>query len=78
MGNLKSPKYQFLYTLLFLVSIQDKVLCNTYQVGDLDGWGIPTTSNPQVYAKWSKNHNLKIGDSLCKFLFKIISHTECV
>ncbi|KAK6146499.1 hypothetical protein DH2020_020368 [Rehmannia glutinosa] len=66
MGNIKTPipKSQFWYTLLFLVSVQNKVLCNIYQVGDLDAWGIPTSSNPQIYTKWSKNHNLKIGDSL--------------
>ncbi|KAL3645520.1 hypothetical protein CASFOL_010700 [Castilleja foliolosa] len=58
MGSLK-----FCYTLLFLVSIQGKALCSIYKVGDLDSWTIPT-SNPQIYTKWSKIHNLKIGDSL--------------
>ncbi|GFP89320.1 early nodulin-like protein 1 [Phtheirospermum japonicum] len=58
-----SPKCQFWYTLLFLVSIQGKALCSIYKVGDLDAWGVPT-SNPQVYSKWSKIHNFKIGDSI--------------
>ncbi|XP_027367491.1 mavicyanin-like [Abrus precatorius] len=50
--------------LLTFVQIQTKVLCYQYKVGDLDAWGIPTLANPQVYAKWSKYHNLTIGDSL--------------
>ncbi|KAL0326712.1 UNVERIFIED_CONTAM: hypothetical protein Sangu_1749200 [Sesamum angustifolium] len=51
-------------TLLLLLAIQGEVLCNVYQVGDLHAWGIPTSSNPQIYTKWSKSHNLNIGDSL--------------
>jgi len=53
--------------LLTLVQIQAKVFCYQYKVGDLDAWGIPTSANPQVYTKWSKYHNLTIGDSFCKF-----------
>ncbi|KAL6579207.1 hypothetical protein OROMI_009423 [Orobanche minor] len=62
--NLKAPKCQFWYTLLFLVSIQGKVLCNIYKVGDLASWGIPISSDSRIYVNWSKNHNLHNGDSL--------------
>ncbi|KAF3434205.1 hypothetical protein FNV43_RR25308 [Rhamnella rubrinervis] len=41
-----------------------KVVSYQYKVGDLDAWGIPTSANPLVYAKWSKDHTFKIGDSL--------------
>ncbi|KAM1760138.1 hypothetical protein ACFX11_003050 [Malus domestica] len=50
----------------FLMLIQSQVLCYQYKVGDLDAWGIPTSANPQVYIKWSKYHQFKLGDS---FLF---------
>ncbi|KAL6536580.1 hypothetical protein OROGR_013152 [Orobanche gracilis] len=63
-SNLKAPKFQFWYTFLFLVSIQGKVLCNIYKVGDLASWGIPISSDSQIYLKWSKNHTLNNGDSL--------------
>ncbi|KAK7269030.1 hypothetical protein RIF29_21745 [Crotalaria pallida] len=68
MANLLSHYYCFLFLLvsllLMLFQFQTKVQCYQYKVGDLDAWGIPTSSNPQVYAKWSKYHNLTIGDSL--------------
>ncbi|XP_073298885.1 early nodulin-like protein 8 [Primulina huaijiensis] len=54
----------FHFSILFLASIQTSVLSNTYKVGDLDSWGIPTSSNPLIYNIWSKYHNLKMGDSL--------------
>lgn len=66
MANLRSPKNSFLWAFLFLALFQSQVLCYQYKVGDLDGWGIPTSANPQVYAKWSKYQTFKIGDSLCK------------
>lgn len=49
------------------------ILCHGYEykVGDLDAWGIPTAANPQVYAKWSKYHNLKKGDSICELVHRI-------
>ncbi|KAL3834907.1 hypothetical protein ACJIZ3_009643 [Penstemon smallii] len=56
--------FNLIICILFLVSIKAKVLCSIYKVGDLDAWGIPTSSNLQIYNKWPKNHNLKIGDSL--------------
>ncbi|KAK7356812.1 hypothetical protein VNO80_16090 [Phaseolus coccineus] len=64
MGNLSSHNRMLAFLLLTLVQIQAKVFCYQYKVGDLDAWGIPTSTNPQVYTKWSKYHNLTIGDSL--------------
>ncbi|XP_020213732.1 early nodulin-like protein 3 [Cajanus cajan] len=67
MPNLTSPRFNlnFLVPLLVtLVQINAKVQCYQYKVGDLDSWGIPTSTNNQVYDKWSKYHNLTIGDSL--------------
>ncbi|TKY52014.1 Early nodulin protein 1 [Spatholobus suberectus] len=64
MANLLSHNRMLVSLLLTLFQIQDKVLCYQYKVGDLDAWGIPTSANPQVYTKWSKYHNLTIGDSL--------------
>ncbi|KAK7306851.1 hypothetical protein VNO77_44811 [Canavalia gladiata] len=67
MPNLRSPRFNCILVSLFfftLLQIQTKVLCYQYKVGDLDSWGIPTSSNSQVYDKWSKYHTLKIDDSL--------------
>ncbi|XP_047182706.1 mavicyanin-like [Vigna umbellata] len=64
MGNLSSPNRILAFLFLTLVQIQSKVFCYQYKVGDLDAWGIPTSTNPQVYKKWSTYHNLTIGDSL--------------
>ncbi|PON92823.1 Cupredoxin [Trema orientale] len=59
-----SPRYHFLLASLLLTLLQTEVICFQYKVGELDAWGIPTSENPQVYAKWSKYHTFKIGDSL--------------
>ncbi|XP_022854343.1 mavicyanin [Olea europaea var. sylvestris] len=64
MATFRIPRFFLLYALLFLALIQSSVHGKIYQVGDLDAWGIPTESNPNVYSKWSKNHEFKIGDSL--------------
>ncbi|KAM1476966.1 hypothetical protein ACFX1Q_038344 [Malus domestica] len=64
MANLTTPRLQFLLALQLLMLIQSQVLCYQYKVGDLDSWGIPTSANPQVYTKWSKYHQFKLGDSL--------------
>lgn len=62
-------------SLLFtLLQIQTKVFCYQFKVGDLNAWGIPTSANPQVYAKWSKFHNFTLGDSLCKSIYTIYSN----
>ncbi|KAH7513674.1 hypothetical protein FEM48_Zijuj11G0006000 [Ziziphus jujuba var. spinosa] len=64
MASLRSPKNSFWLAFLFLAFVQTQVLCYQYKVGDLDSWGIPSSANPQVYAKWSKYHTFRIGDSL--------------
>ncbi|XP_020210368.1 mavicyanin [Cajanus cajan] len=64
MSNLSSHKRMLVLLLLLLVQIQAKVFCYQHKVGDLEAWGIPTSANPQVYTKWSKDHNITIGDSL--------------
>lgn len=71
MANLGTlcPRHCFLLAVLLLsLSVQTKVLSYQYKVGDLNAWGIPSSSNPQIYAKWSKYHTFGIGDSLCKSL----------
>ncbi|CAN6578824.1 unnamed protein product [Malus baccata var. baccata] len=73
MANLTTPRLHFLLALQFLMLIQSQVLCYQYKVGDLDSWGIPTSANPQVYTKWSKYHQFKLGDSLCTFLLPLFS-----
>ncbi|KAM7531471.1 hypothetical protein LguiB_034881 [Lonicera macranthoides] len=64
MGFPRIQKRQLRNALIFILLIQTRVFCYQYKVGDLDAWGIPTSSNPTVYAKWSKYHTFKIGDSL--------------
>ncbi|KAH7550120.1 hypothetical protein ACOSP7_024714 [Xanthoceras sorbifolium] len=64
MANLRSPRFHFWCAFQFLVLFQTKVLCYQYKVGDLDAWGVPTSANPLVYAKWSKYNAFKLGDSL--------------
>ncbi|KAK4262942.1 hypothetical protein QN277_028432 [Acacia crassicarpa] len=60
----RNNKFFLICLLLTSLLLQTKVLCFTYKVGDLDSWGIPTSSNPDIYTKWSKYHNLTIGDSI--------------
>lgn len=78
MATLSSPKSNLFFStlIIFLLSHQSKVHCSIYQVGDLDAWGIPSSSNPKVYTYWAKSHDLKIGDSLCKSLHKTHTHTN--
>ncbi|GAA0145996.1 hypothetical protein LIER_06051 [Lithospermum erythrorhizon] len=64
MTCIKIPRCQFWYALQFLLLLQTNVLCYQYKVGDLAAWAIPTNSNKNVYAKWPKNQDFKIGDSL--------------
>ncbi|KAG9155009.1 hypothetical protein Leryth_012187 [Lithospermum erythrorhizon] len=61
---MRIPRCQFWCALQFLLLLQTNVFCFQHKVGDLDAWGIPTHSNKNVYAKWSKNQEFKIGDSL--------------
>ncbi|PKU67997.1 Early nodulin-like protein 1 [Dendrobium catenatum] len=42
------------------------VISFQYKVGDLDSWGVPPPSLPNLYASWVLNHHFHINDSLCK------------
>lgn len=35
-----------------------------YKVGDLDAWGIPPASKPDVYSQWAKSIHFALGDSI--------------
>ncbi|KAL5219609.1 hypothetical protein ABZP36_020293 [Zizania latifolia] len=35
-----------------------------YKVGDLDAWGTPPTSKPDVYSRWAKSIRFALGDSI--------------
>ncbi|CAA7410895.1 unnamed protein product [Spirodela intermedia] len=35
-----------------------------HKVGDLDAWGIPPSSKPDVYSIWSQTRSFQMGDSL--------------
>jgi len=37
-----------------------------YKVGDLDAWGVPPPSKPDVYKRWAKSIHFALGDSICK------------
>nr|AFK45031.1 unknown [Lotus japonicus] len=65
MANVLNHNWFFsVFLLILLLQIQTKVLCFQYKVGDLACWGLPTSANSQLYGKWSKYHNLTLGDSL--------------
>ncbi|CAD6209240.1 unnamed protein product [Miscanthus lutarioriparius] len=36
-----------------------------YKVGDLDAWGVPPPSKPDVYKRWAKSIHFALGDSIC-------------
>lgn len=56
------------FSILFFVLIQSNVFAYQFQVGNLQAWNIPTSTDPKVYTNWPKKLNFKIGDSLCKFI----------
>ncbi|KAL5210409.1 hypothetical protein ABZP36_006032 [Zizania latifolia] len=35
-----------------------------YKVGDLDAWGVPPPSKPDVYSRWAKSIHFALGDSI--------------
>ncbi|KAG0553145.1 hypothetical protein BDA96_01G569600 [Sorghum bicolor] len=35
-----------------------------YKVGDLDAWGVPPPSKPDVYKRWAKSIHFALGDSI--------------
>jgi hypothetical protein len=49
-----------------LLLLVDGGACAMYKVGDLDAWGVPPSSKPDVYKKWAKSINFKLGDAICK------------
>ncbi|KAL6660273.1 hypothetical protein ACP70R_002395 [Stipagrostis hirtigluma subsp. patula] len=38
--------------------------CAMYKVGDLDAWGIPPASKPDVYVRWPKSIHFALSDSI--------------
>ncbi|KAL6847627.1 hypothetical protein ACP4OV_022653 [Aristida adscensionis] len=38
--------------------------CAMHKVGNLDAWGIPPASKPDVYVRWGNSTRFKIGDSI--------------
>nr|GLL27521.1 stellacyanin-like [Ipomoea trifida] len=66
MAALRLPRNcHFWNCLLFLLlTYTSSVFCYQYKVGDLASWNVPSSSNRDVYIKWSKNQTFKIGDSL--------------
>ncbi|TVU48623.1 hypothetical protein EJB05_08264 [Eragrostis curvula] len=38
--------------------------CAMYKVGDLDAWGVPPASKPDVYKDWAKSVKFKLGDAI--------------
>ncbi|GJN09319.1 hypothetical protein PR202_ga27317 [Eleusine coracana subsp. coracana] len=47
-----------------LLVLVDGGACAMYKVGDLDAWGIPPASKPDVYKNWSKSIKFKHGDAI--------------
>ncbi|WVZ55149.1 hypothetical protein U9M48_005849 [Paspalum notatum var. saurae] len=35
-----------------------------YKVGDLDAWGVPPPSKPDIYKRWAKSIHFALGDSI--------------
>ncbi|CAH1453524.1 unnamed protein product [Lactuca virosa] len=52
------------FSILFIVLIQSNVIAYQFQVGNLQAWNIPTSTDPKIYTNWPKKLNFKIGDSL--------------
>lgn len=49
-----------------LLLLVDGGACAMYKVGDLDAWGVPPASKPDVYKNWPKSIKFKLGDAICK------------
>ncbi|CAL4928666.1 unnamed protein product [Urochloa decumbens] len=50
--------------LLLLLLLADGGACAMYKVGDLDAWGVPPPSKPDVYKRWAKGIHFALGDSI--------------
>ncbi|PIA55042.1 hypothetical protein AQUCO_00800052v1 [Aquilegia coerulea] len=64
MADLGITKFQLFCGIQFLMLLQTNVIGFQYKVGNLDAWGIPTSTNKQVYTNWSKKQSFQLGDSL--------------
>ncbi|RLN43149.1 mavicyanin [Panicum miliaceum] len=47
-----------------LLLLADGGACAMYKVGDLDAWGVPPPSKPDVYKRWAKSIHFALGDSI--------------
>ncbi|XP_010553576.1 PREDICTED: mavicyanin [Tarenaya hassleriana] len=63
-GEMGGGRWLIVLLQAVMVMLGQEVSCAQYKVGDLDSWGIPSSSNPSVYSKWPKFHSFQIGDSL--------------
>lgn len=52
--------------LLLLLLLVGVCVGAVYKVGDLDAWGVPPPSKPDVYKRWAKSIHFALGDSICK------------
>lgn len=52
--------------LLLLLLLVGVCAGAVYKVGDLDAWGVPPPSKPDVYKRWAKSIHFALGDSICK------------
>ena len=52
--------------LLLLLLLVGGCAGAVYKVGDLDAWGVPPPSKPDVYKRWAKSIHFALGDSICK------------
>ncbi|KAF5189337.1 Early nodulin-like protein [Thalictrum thalictroides] len=64
MADLGITKFQLFCGIQFLMLLQTNVIGFEYKVGNLDAWGIPTSTNKQVYTTWSNKQTFQLGDSL--------------
>ncbi|CAD6234776.1 unnamed protein product [Miscanthus lutarioriparius] len=50
--------------LLLLLLLVGGCAGAVYKVGDLDAWGVPPPSKPDVYKRWAKSIHFALGDSI--------------
>lgn len=50
--------------LLLLLLLVGVCAGAVYKVGDLDAWGVPPPSKPDVYKRWAKSIHFALGDSI--------------
>ncbi|KAI0488298.1 hypothetical protein KFK09_028126 [Dendrobium nobile] len=59
-----SRRRRLLTAAITLLVTFKSVISFQYKVGDLDSWGVPPPSLPNLYASWVLNHHFHINDSL--------------